>query len=203
MSKVLVVCAHPDDESILMGGTLYGLAQQHDVHVVSMGTGVGARVAFGETQEAETERRQREFYEACKILGATCELRCEFPDQMSDTVPQLHINRAVEHVLAVRNPDAVYTHFPGDLNLDHRRVAEAVLVATRMGPIVACMEPEFPSRGVGQVWEPNRWAVIDRNAMNKKVEACLRYTREMRAYPHPRSEEAIRLKRNEAFMEIR
>ena len=125
--NVLAVLAHPDDESLFCGGTLAKHAKQGDtVMVVVLADGVtsrdGARIEDVASRKAQCER-------ACEILGVSQDYAPLFPDQRSDTVAQLTINKAAEHLIGLYSPEMVYTHHVGDLNLDHRRVAEAVLVA--------------------------------------------------------------------------
>lgn len=204
MSRVLAVVAHPDDESLFCGATLASHVRHGDaVHVVSLGTGVGARGELGDELQRALERRTLAFVAATTALGASCELLRAYPDQEADTVPQITINRIVESVLERWSAYLVYTHWIGDLNVDHRRVAEAVWVATRMGPRVRCMSPEFPDRCVGPAWEPDASGMLLAPAdLDAKWEACRQYGMELRAWPHPRSERAIR-ERAERFMEIR
>ena len=43
-NKVLVIAAHPDDETLGMGGTIHKLIKAGDeVHVMFLSTGVGSR----------------------------------------------------------------------------------------------------------------------------------------------------------------
>lgn len=197
---VLAIVAHPDDESLFAGGTLAGHAKRGDsVQVAALSDGVGSRPPRGVTAYARLEQ----FYAACRLLGALPFRDTVFPDQQSDTVPQLQINQWVADFMLANPSDVIYTHHVGDLNLDHRRVAEAVLVATRTSAArVLCMAPEFPSRCVGPLWIPNMGVGI-RDTMDQKVHACLCYTDELREWPHPRSERAIRERPTEWFMEIR
>ena len=45
--NILVVCAHPDDETIGMGGTLKKLAKFHKIKVIFLSEGVTARRKSG------------------------------------------------------------------------------------------------------------------------------------------------------------
>ena len=45
--NILVVCAHPDDETIGMGGTLKKLAKKHHVKVLFVAEGITARRKSG------------------------------------------------------------------------------------------------------------------------------------------------------------
>lgn len=205
---ILVVVAHPDDESFFMGGTIAQMVQGGcSVTVAALSDGEGSRMPHSvmipnaSDFVAAKAKRLRQFKKAGKELGANVVQRYVFPDQQSDDVPQLEINREVERLLLQFRPSTVYTHHVGDLNLDHRRVAEAVLVATRGRCPVFSMSPEWPSRCVGPKWDPtvlrDIWDVI-----GTKARACLCYTDEIRAYPHPRSEQAVRAQHYEQFMEI-
>ncbi len=197
--RVLVIVAHPDDESFWCGGQLAALAKAgHAVRVVALSDGVASRPG---TNEAA---RFVAFAQAMRALGvAESMVYSVFPDQQADTVPQLRINQAVESEVAQYRPTVVYTHHAGDLNLDHRRVAEAVLVASRPGSSdvqeVYHIRPEWPDRCVGPAWTPT--ATLDITAtLEQKVRACLCYEAELRPYPHPRSERAIRESPYEWFM---
>src|SRR3990167_5050165 len=124
--NILAVLAHPDDESLFCGGTLAKYARQGDVVMVAALTdGVSSREDV--SIEAMAKRKEQ-LLRACQILCVGCyDYVPTFQDQRSDTVPQVTINKAVEHLVRFAGPEIVFTHHVGDLNLDHRRVAEAVL----------------------------------------------------------------------------
>lgn len=209
MSDVLVVVAHPDDESLFAGGYISSLAQRGGVHIAACADGVLSRW-YGKGRGWDVEkrdarnRRESQFMTACSILGATGCVQRMFDDQMSDVVPQLAINTDVAAVVARRQPVIVLTHHVGDLNVDHRRVAEAVLVATRgMDIKILCMTPEWPTRCVGPAWAPTVHYPLSPEMLERKVQACLCYEDELRPWPHPRSERYIREHPDEWFMEVR
>ena len=188
---VLCFVAHPDDETIGAGATLAHLAADHDVYVVAFADGVGSRYLDADVAHAAAARqRAQQFTDACELLGcAGAWIAPAFADQESDMVSQLSINRAVEAQLRTwqdREIVLVVTHHPGDLNLDHRRVSEAVLVATRhlVCPIWL-MAPEYPSRAQG--WAPTRYVP----AVAPKRSALECYRQEVRPAPHSRSIEAL------------
>ena len=54
----------------------------------------------------------------------------DFPDNQMDTVKLLTIVKEIEMIKKIK-PSIVYTHFPDDLNIDHRITAEATLTAFR------------------------------------------------------------------------
>jgi LmbE family N-acetylglucosaminyl deacetylase len=198
MADVLCIVAHPDDESLFAGGTLARLsANGAEVVVVALSDGVSSR---GWSSQEAFNRRCQHFMSACREIGAHPVLKVSFPDQRSDAVPQLSINRVVEEQIEGHQPMMVFTHFRGDLNHDHERVARAVMVATRGGKAhVYSMAPEFDR---WTPWVPDtEWDISEH--VEAKVAACLCYKDEMREFPHPRSERAIREQTVERFLEIR
>lgn len=203
--NILCVVAHPDDESFFAGGTLAQHARRGDqVTIVALSDGESSRFVASSCVECQTAIADRKaaFHRARCTLKAFGDRLIVFPDQQSDTVPQLTINRAVEALVVAHNPALVYTHHVGDLNLDHRRVAEAVLVATRGKVPVRCMTPEWPDRCVGPLFDWTLMVHLSTEDIETKVRACQCYGEEMRPYPHPRSEEYIREHVCESFVEI-
>jgi LmbE family N-acetylglucosaminyl deacetylase len=201
--RVAVVVAHPDDESFFMGGTIARHVRQGDsVDVFTLSDGVGSRFhAYGSDEHgAAACRRLGHFTAACAVLGAHPWARDVFRDQESDKVSQLTINRAVACVMD--GATVVYTHHIGDLNIDHRHVAEAVFVWARGKDVrLFSMRPEWPKLCVGQPWQPNTW-VTTIKTFETKVKACACYVDELREAPHPRSLAVINEQLQEGFMRI-
>lgn len=198
-NRVMVVVAHPDDESFWMGGTISKLARNGaDVRVLALSDGVSSRA---EATLEDATQRQSQFSQACSILGASRDYVVAFPDQQSDLVPQISINRIVARFLDGFNPGMVYTHHVGDLNLDHRRVAEAVFVWARGRDVeLLSMRPEWPDLCVSAEWLPNYAIDLDDDAIERKAAACGCYLGEVRPYPHPRSLNGLYV--TEAFIKI-
>lgn len=205
--NVLCLVAHADDESLFSGGSLCMHALDgNNVEVVVLSDGEGSRFEIdGDPNRIRASlERQRQFHRACRRLSVNGLWYPVFEDQRADALIQLDLNRIVQRVIASAQPELIYTHYSGDLNADHRRVAEAVLVATRNGPPVRCMTPEYPKRCVGPAFDFNIQVMFAPVAYEAKIAACLCYESELRAYPHPRSEKALRQQfAVESFMEIR
>jgi LmbE family N-acetylglucosaminyl deacetylase len=195
--RILTVAAHPDDETLGAGGTMAWHAAKGDrVWVCVLADGVTSR--HGRVaQQAECAQR------ACEILGVERLVMVGLPDQRLDTVSLLDIITPVEQCIAELAPDVVLTHFPGDVNEDHRLVSRAVMVATR--PVagshvrkVCAFEvpsstdwaPPIP----GSVFAPNLYVDIS-DTLDTKLTAMKAYAdtyvSEVRPYPHPRSLEAL------------
>jgi LmbE family N-acetylglucosaminyl deacetylase len=189
MASVLCVVAHPDDESFSMGGTIVWHTKRGDqVTVIALSDGESSR---GVADSVGKKRRWRQFTAACQVLGANPASCSLFEDQLSDAMPQLELNRKVQRVIDEYPAERVYTHCTSDLNHDHRRVAEAVLVGTRgRCPVYGC-EPEWPGRCIGTPFAPTTFQNIT-PYITRKLDACRKYRGEMRSYPHPRSVQALK-----------
>jgi LmbE family N-acetylglucosaminyl deacetylase len=203
---ILVIVAHPDDESLFMGGTIATLRNAGErVIVVVLSDGVGSRCKWWQWFKRWGARAERAdaFKAACKRLDVEGLLLRVFPDQRADSRDQLDINKAVEKVIADANPYEVYTHWRGDLNKDHRIVAEAVTVATRPDRTkyvrkVYAMQPEYPELSMSP-WVPTVTNKLEDWALRRKTYACCAYWMELRS-PKRRD---VAQDRFEAFMEIR
>lgn len=195
--NILVVAAHPDDEALGCGGTIARhVAAGHTVGIVFMTNGVGAR--RGEGPDAAS--RHAACAKALSALGVARSWFYDFPDNGMDTVPLLDIIASIEATAREFPPIRIYTHHSNDLNSDHRLTHQAVVTAFRPLPCAryeALLAFETPSStewsaecGVG-AFQPDRFVDISPH-LDTKLAALAAYDEEMRAFPHPRSPEAIR-----------
>ncbi|MEL7388157.1 MAG: PIG-L deacetylase family protein [Pseudomonadota bacterium] len=195
--SVLVVAAHADDEVLGCGGAIAKhVAVGDHVSICFMTDGVGAR----EHGKKEAAARQSAAKAAIAELGVTQFEQHAFPDNQMDTVPCLTIAKAVEAQVQLRQPDIVYTHHSGDLNVDHRATHEAVMTALRPQPgaptktILAfevMSNTEWRAPAPATAFIPD-WYVDISDFLELKMAALDRYQMELRAWPHARSLEALR-----------
>ncbi|MFC1673130.1 PIG-L deacetylase family protein [Pseudomonadota bacterium] len=199
--KVLVVAAHPDDEVLGCGGTMARLAASGcEVHIVILGEGLTSRGGAGDP--AALEKLHNQGRQACDRVGG-CGVRfCGLPDNKFDDTPLLNIVQLVEAELCEIKPQAVFTHHPGDLNIDHRITHQAVVTATRptgTGPgqgvqlLCAFEVPSASEWAFSQFapFRPNMFVDIS-TTLETKIEALACYVGEQCAFPHPRSAEHLR-----------
>jgi LmbE family N-acetylglucosaminyl deacetylase len=204
MKKILVIAAHPDDEILGAGGTISKhVKNQDEVYCLILGLGVESRldkksVEKNEGSEKEIERMQ-ESLNCAKILGIKEIFFEDFPDNRFDGVDLLDITKKVEDYVKLVKPEIIYTHYENDLNVDHRRVFQAVITACR--PCNENCPKEIYSFEVlsGTEWQlegakffPNVYIDIEEN-IEIKLRALDEYKSEIRDYPHPRSKEGIEI----------
>jgi LmbE family N-acetylglucosaminyl deacetylase len=171
MRRVLAVVAHPDDELLGPGGTLLRHREAGDevaIHIECSGV-------------RDREARLASARTVADWMGAT--LTIGTSPELPSKAPALTIDA-----------DIVYTHHAGDLNRAHRLIHEAVLVACR--PYTANVQSirafETPSSTEwGAAFTPTLFVDIDAT-LGKKIAMLAAYQSEMRPWPHPRSEAALR-----------
>ncbi|OWY27300.1 PIG-L deacetylase family protein [Herbaspirillum robiniae] len=198
MSKtILVVAAHADDEALGCGGTLARHAAEGDtVHVVFVADGVTAREG---AEPADLQHRQQATENARRILGISTVICLNLPDNRLDSLPLLDVVQPLEAVIGKVEPQIIYTHHYGDLNVDHRIVHQAVMTACRPMPGGSVREiltfevmssTEWSSPGLAP-FLPNFFVDVSAH-MEVKMQALEAYMREMRAPPHSRSLDHMR-----------
>lgn len=200
-SAVLAIAAHPDDEVLMAGATLARHAAAGDrVRLLFVADGETARLPSPDDPAAPAliAARKDAARKAAAILGAEEPAFLDFPDNRLDSVDLLDIVKAIEAIVSDCEPETVYTHFDGDLNIDHQIVARAVRTACRptpgrsvcrlfAGEVLSASEwtpgrPFAPTHFVGGDWE---------GAFARKRAALAAYGAEIPAPPHPRSPEAL------------
>ena len=132
-------------------------------------------------------------------VGAVLGTRPPLPDNRMDGIGLLDIVKRVEEVVEEVEPNIVYTHHGGDLNIDHRITHQAVMTACRpvpgskVGAMYACEIPsstEWASTAIGEPFRPTHFVDIGSH-MSTKLQALDCYEGEMRAFPHARSLRAV------------
>ncbi len=196
--RVLVVAAHTDDEALGCAGTIAKhVAQGDEVHLLFMTDGIGSRVV----KANEAGERLTAAQKAAHILKVKSFANLNFPDNRMDSVPMLDVVKEIENKVAEIQPEAIYTHYLGDLNVDHQVTHKAVMTACRPQPDF-CVKEIYAFEVVSSTeWQtpglvpftPNVFVNIT-DYIDIKKQALEAYSEEMRQPPHSRSvKNAIRL----------
>lgn len=199
---ILVVAAHPDDEVLGCGATLALHAQRGDeVHVLILAEGATSRSPQRNTAQYQDKLSALALaaQKAADILGVTSLKLHQFPDNRMDSCDLLDIIKVIENAIQQHQPDIIYTHHAGDVNIDHRRTHEAVITAARPLPssqirtllfFEVASSTEWQTSYSAPAFVPN-WFVDVSSTVDLKLEALAAYATEMRAWPHPRSLPAL------------
>jgi LmbE family N-acetylglucosaminyl deacetylase len=195
--RVLVLAAHPDDETLGMGGTiaLHAAVNADAVRVVCVTDGSSTQYPGDEARRAQKNEEARRALEA---LGVSDWVHLDLPDMRLDTLAHVDLNRVVEEQVTGFRPDVVYTPHP-DVNLDHRTLFDSVVVAVRPvpGQCVRRLLTYAPTSSTewtppAATWFVPNWFVDISATFERKLAAFRCYTTEHRPYPHPRAERALR-----------
>ncbi len=200
MKKVLVIASHPDDELLGVGGTLARHVDEGDyVETLILGEGMTSRGIAGKDLEAKLNQLHQNTLNAAKIIGIKNTYFSHLPDNRFDSIDFLEIVKVVENYIDQIEPDVIYTHHYGDLNIDHRLTYQAVITACRpierFPDIFAFETASATEWNVGkkeEMFYPNYYVNIEKT-MQRKLEALECYQSEMRQYPHPRSLKGIEI----------
>lgn len=196
--NVLIVVAHPDDETLGAGATMHRLSRAGaGVHVCILSGDVEAR----NLRPVDGELRGDTLQALTRLGVATVEFG-SFPNIRMNTVPHLELVQFIESAIERVNPTAVITHHPGDINDDHRQVSSACQAAIRLPQrrqlpvrIERLLFMEVLSStdwafGADQ-FQPNYFHEVSSEDVQAKVEALALYRGVMRPHPHPRSAESL------------
>jgi LmbE family N-acetylglucosaminyl deacetylase len=200
--RILVVAAHPDDEVLGCGGTIARLAREgHEVRVAILAEGMTSRSPEREQADPKQVRHlHQQARRAADKLHAREVVVRKLPDNRLDTVPLLEVVKLVEELIEKFKPEVIYTHHPGDLNVDHGIVHRAVVTATRPMPgqrvreifaFEVASSTEWAFHRLEPSFRPNVFVDIT-ETLETKISALACYDTETRKFPHPRSPEALR-----------
>ena len=203
MSKsVLVIAAHPDDEVLGCGGTIARHAEAGDqVQVLIVAEGATSRLQQRDRGQASDELSAlgQAARKAGAILGVAGVELLDCPDNRLDSLDRLDLIKLIEVRMERHQPQVVYVHHAGDVNVDHRRLHEAVITACRPTPgqpvrrllsFEVASSTEWQPPGSAPPFQPN-WFVDITAQWPRKRDALAAYASEMRAWPHARSIEAL------------
>lgn len=197
-SSVLVVVAHPDDETLGAGATIHRLSELGvEVHVAILSGEVTARYL-----RPDDDTLREDTLAALGELGVVSVEFGGFPNIEMNAVPHIRLVQFIESALERVTPTTVLTHHPGDINDDHRQVSSACQAAVRMPqrrpgftPILGLLYMEVLSSTdwafSDNLFQPTMFQQVEESDIAAKMAALTLYRQVMRPHPHPRSKASI------------
>lgn len=205
--RILVVVAHPDDELLGCGATMNKLIHEQNcqIRAVILGEGITSRSDKRDpklwSKQLKTHRDNIE--SARQFIGYQSTGIYDFPDNRFDSVALLDIIKVIEKEKSSFDPEIIFTHHGGDVNVDHQRTFQAVMTATRpmkdekAHTVISFETPSgtewIPSSDPRQ-FVPNLYFEITEEGLNSKIKGMEAYEFEKREFPHPRSPKALKIK---------
>lgn len=198
--KYLLVVAHPDDEVLGAGASMFRWSREgHQIDVAIMCTEAKARAFRPEDKELDEDLNA-----SSDFLGIHRKFEATFPNIEMNTVPHLKLVQFIESAIRESEPDIIITHHPADTNNDHLQTSMACQEAVRLFQrrpevkrvrelwymeVPSCTEWKINSAMVS--FNPNCYVEVGKEGVDAKVKALSMYRGVMRHYPHPRSAEFI------------
>ena len=198
--KYLIVVAHPDDEVLGAGASIYKWTREgQKVDVALMCTEAKARDFRPGDEELNSD-----LDESAAYLGIGKKYKATFPNIEMNTVPHLKLVQFIESAIKESGPDIIITHHPADTNNDHLQTSMACQEAVRLFQrrpevkrvkevwymeVPSCTEWKINNAMV--TFNPNCYVEVGKEGVDAKIKALSMYRGVMRPYPHPRSAEYI------------
>jgi LmbE family N-acetylglucosaminyl deacetylase len=192
MSKVIIISAHPDDETLGAGGTILKHKENgEEIHWLIV-TNVFESEGF--SKERVLSRKQ-EIEEVSKLYSFNKVYNLDYPTmKLNDTILFELVNK-ISHIFQELEPEIIYVMNRSDAHSDHRIVFDAVMSCTKSFryPYVKkvlmyeCLsETEFAPILHERVFQPNYFVNIS-DFLDKKIEIMKIFDSELGEHPFPRS----------------
>ncbi len=204
--RILIVVAHPDDELLGLGATMHKLIHEYScqTRVVILGEGITSRSNSRDVEKWQEELaiHRQNIKDAQRAVGYHSVGIYDFPDNRFDTVALLDIIKIVEQEKQDFQPEIIFTHHGGDVNIDHQRTFESVITACRpmeheiVKTIITFETPsgtEWRASSDPKQFVPNMFVEVSEKDIDAKIKGMESYEFEKRTYPHPRSPQALKI----------
>lgn len=192
MNKVIVVSAHPDDETLGAGGTLLKHVANGDEVYWLIVTNVFEHQGFS---KARVDSRQAEIDAAAKAFGFKKVFNLNYPTMSLSGSSLIKMVPEISKVFMEVEPNIIYCLNRSDAHSDHRVVFDAVMACTKSFryPFIKtvlmyeCLsETEFAPALPEKMFVPNYFVDIS-NFFDSKISIMKIFESELGEHPFPRS----------------
>tara|TARA_A100001015_G_scaffold287074_1_gene356458 strand:- start:2216 stop:2908 length:693 start_codon:yes stop_codon:yes gene_type:complete len=200
--KILVVAAHPDDELLGCGGAiLYHLNRGDKIRIIIVAEGLTSRDSKRDkvTRFNDLNKLKSTTIKIFKKIGVREVDFLDFADNRLDSYNLIDVIKPIEKIIQNYKPNIIYTHNPGDLNIDHNIVNRAVMTASRPKPKISIEKiyafevlssTNWSINHTNSNFEPNYFLNIEK-FLKKKIKLLSYYKTEMEKWPHTRSLKSV------------
>lgn len=195
--RVLVVAPHPDDETLGCAGTLLAMKDKgYDVYwliVTSMTNGK-------KFSKARIAKREHEINSVNKMFGFKEYINMHFPTAEMDQVSDGYLIERLSEVYKDVKPNIIFIPNGTDVHTDHQIIFRACISCSKwfrykfIEKVLVYETVSETNFNIAQnvlPFRPNIYVDIE-EYLDKKVEIMKIYESELKAFPFPRSEKAIR-----------
>ena len=189
--KILIIAPHPDDEILGCGGVMAKYAAKGDDVYVCVVT--SSRVEKYKVMHANYARKVGEY------VGVREVFFFDYPTVELSNVNDREFTGSFNDLVQKIQPEIVYIPFWGDMHTDHKKVADAAMVALRpySAPFVRAIyayetlsETGWNYPTADKAFIPNVYENIT-PYIDTKIHAMELYETKIAQAPHPRSAEGI------------
>ena len=197
MRKVLIVSAHPDDETFGAGGTLLRHKANGDEIFWLIVTNIFEDQGFSEER---VKQRRDEIANVAHLFDFDGIYKLDYPTTSLSSTSLIKMIPEISKIFQEVKPEIVYTLNRSDVHSDHRIVFDAVMACTKSfrSPFVKqllmyeCVsETEFAPALAERVFIPNYFVDIT-HYLHKKLEIIRVFESELGEHPFPRSIENVK-----------
>ena len=197
MKKIIVVSAHPDDETLGAGGTLLRHKENGDKIYWIIVTNIFENQGFSKERIFS---RQQEIEEVCHKFGFEKIFKMDYPTMTLSSSSLLSLVPKISKIFSEVEPEIIYTLNRSDAHSDHRVLFDAVAACTKSFryPYIKqvlmyeCIsETEFAPILAEKAFLPNFFVDIT-DFLDAKLDIMKIFESELGEHPFPRSLDNIK-----------
>lgn len=192
MANILIVSAHPDDETIGAGGTILKHKRKGDNIFWLVTTNMDESVGYS---LAQIKKREKEIQKVMKLLGVKKLYHLPIPTMsLNDEIVNKNVP-VVGNIIREIKPEVIYLPNRSDAHTDHQHTFQMVISNTKSFRhpylksvlMYECLsETEFAPTLNEKLFAPNYFIDITKE-FNSKLKVLDVYESEMGSHPFPRS----------------